>query len=287
MNHYNCPTSAGVEGYRYEGKTNELGQPHGQGIEHYPDGSKIEIEYKDGERHGREIRYYPNGSVRRECGYKDGERHGQRIWYYPDERVRSKTEYKDGKRHGQQIDYHRNGSVRSKTEYKDGVRNSPGIEYYHPDERVRSKIGWKKQEEQGEIVLSPLEEKEKILSNFKMTRNLLVLAVAMIPIMFISWLLMPVDENPAAAWSGLRDEHTPLMLNALEALDVNNCIERYWTLPSPRQEFCQDLVDSTEQEIAIFLILLGILALSLKNVIKKKNEEITQMQDSILEMEEQ
>ena len=81
----------------------------------------------------------------------------------------------------------------------------------------------------------------------------------------------------------------PLMLNALEALDVNNCIDGLLGTGLHQEVviYCHELVDSTKQKITTFLILGVISALFLNHKIEKKNEEIAQMQDSILEMEEQ
>lgn len=146
-----------------------------------------------------------------------------------------------------------------------------------------------KKEEQEEIVLSPLEEQEEILTRLEKSRNMLILAVAMIPIVLILWSQTQVDKHPDAAWSGLGDEHTPLILNPLEALDVNNCVDEILGtgLYQDVRIYCQELADSTEQKLTTFVILGVISALFLNHKIKKKNEEIAQMQDSILEMEEE
>ena len=44
----------------YTGETNERGEPHGQGVHEYADGSRYEGQFKDGEPHGQGDDEEPN-----------------------------------------------------------------------------------------------------------------------------------------------------------------------------------------------------------------------------------
>ena len=60
----------------YTGEINERGEPHGQGVYEYADGSRYEDQWEDGEPHGQGKMTYPDGEVY-EGEWKDDKPHGQ------------------------------------------------------------------------------------------------------------------------------------------------------------------------------------------------------------------
>ena len=87
----------------YIGETNARGEPHGQGIFEYKDGSRYEGQFKDGLIHGQGILEFANGD-RYEGQWKDGKMHGQGILEFPSGN-RYKGQWKDGKKHGRMLLY--------------------------------------------------------------------------------------------------------------------------------------------------------------------------------------
>jgi len=164
------------------------------------------------------------------------------------------------------------------------------------EERVKPIL--ENNEVQEEIVLSPLEEKKKILTGYENTKKLIVPAIAMITIIGLSLILTPQDTGLQEHAGG--DEFdwiggaTPpdLMLSALGSLDVNNCMSKSsaWysgVLEGEKHALCQDLADTAQQTILQILLILIITNILGYQYGEKKNEEITQMQDSISKMEEE
>ena len=68
---------------RYEGETNEDGEPHGQGNRYYAVGDRYEGQWKDGKEHGSGVMEYTSG-YRYEGQWKDGKRHGQGVYTFAD-----------------------------------------------------------------------------------------------------------------------------------------------------------------------------------------------------------
>ena len=62
----------------YTGETNERGEPHGQGVFEYADGSRYEGQFKDGKVHGHGVWEYAGGDCY-EGQHKDGLPHGRSI----------------------------------------------------------------------------------------------------------------------------------------------------------------------------------------------------------------
>ena len=92
---------------RYDGATNEDGEPHGHGNFRYRNGDRYEGGWKDGRRYGHGILECANGQ-RYEGGWKDGEAHGFGKWEQPIpkeapsdfHRFFHEGGWKDGHRHG-------------------------------------------------------------------------------------------------------------------------------------------------------------------------------------------
>ncbi len=92
---------------RFEGETNEDGEPHGHGVFRYLDGGRYEGGWKDGKRYGHGVFEYANGN-RYEGGFKDGEPHGFGKWEQPTpkeapsdfHRFFYEGGWKDGHQHG-------------------------------------------------------------------------------------------------------------------------------------------------------------------------------------------
>ena len=125
----------------YDGETNELGQPHGQGTMTYAVGPLFEFddedydgehplligdavlrftgEFEDGEANGLGIQYYSDGG-RYEGKFKDNKANGLGVMYRPDGSVRFKFVYKDDEVNGPGVMYRPDGSVIFECEFKDG-----------------------------------------------------------------------------------------------------------------------------------------------------------------------
>lgn len=132
-------------------------------------------------------------------------------------------------------------------------------------------------------------------------KKLVISALVIITVIGFSMILIPEEtglyEYPPSELSEREYEEfeapksTPqLMFNTLQALDVNNCIDKSssWhsgESNSAKEERCHDLFDSAKETIT--LTLLSLLAMNSFGYLhlKKMNEGITQLQDSILENE--
>ena len=65
---------------RYEGESNDKGEPHGSGTFYYDNGDKYEGQWKDGKAHGYGVLEEANGN-RYEGGWKDDLLHGEGTIY--------------------------------------------------------------------------------------------------------------------------------------------------------------------------------------------------------------
>lgn len=106
----------------FECYTELQGQPNGQCILFYPDGSvKEESFYLNGKLHGPSTFWSNKGSVLAKSWFVNGKQVGKCYWYYPSGVPYSVQRYKNGLWHGQQVFYYEDGTIKTLMQYKHGL----------------------------------------------------------------------------------------------------------------------------------------------------------------------
>ena len=150
-----------------------------------------------------------------------------------------------------------------------------------PEEEDQEEI----EEEQEEIALSPLEKNKATLKRKKLVEKWSGAVVLIICIYSISLMLSPTNTGLQEA--DVRDfgiiyPGDDLMMNAIEAFDVNNCLDKAYDSGG-----CPIVTDSAKETIRNSLTIMILANIIGYFVLKKSKEQISNIQDSITEMEEE
>ena len=106
------------DGTKYDGEWKD-GNKHGKGIFTWPDGEKYEGEWKDGKFHGRGIYTWPDGT-KYDGEWKDDKKHGKGVYTFHSG-AKYEGEFKDDKYHGIGVYTYSDGE-KYEGEFKDGER---------------------------------------------------------------------------------------------------------------------------------------------------------------------
>ncbi|XP_066921837.1 radial spoke head 1 homolog [Clytia hemisphaerica] len=110
----------------YEGERNELGERHGLGTSHFPNGDVYEGSYEHGRRNGYGIYRFKNGKY--EGIYVNGKRGGRGFMHYPDGSTYD-GEWADNDKNGTGTYTYRNGDI-YEGGWKDDQKNGKGVYTY-------------------------------------------------------------------------------------------------------------------------------------------------------------
>jgi hypothetical protein len=149
----------------------------------------------------------------------------------------------------------------------------------------------KNEEPQEEIALSPLEDNKESLKRKKLVEKWSGAVVLIICIYCISLMITPTEITGLYEKTGTGPV---LMMNAIEALDVNNCLDKAydnggagWDSNTWSQVRCPKAADSAKETIVNLLTIMILANIIGYFVLKKSKVQICNIQDSITEMEEE
>lgn len=106
----------------FETRVEYNGQPDGQCLLFYPDGSvKEEWFYRRGRLHGPATFWSKDGSILAKSWFYDGKQVGKSWWYYHSGTLYSLQRYRNNVWHGQQEFYYEDGTIKTLMNYENGV----------------------------------------------------------------------------------------------------------------------------------------------------------------------
>ncbi|MEZ4883588.1 MAG: hypothetical protein R3E32_02535 [Chitinophagales bacterium] len=102
------------------------------------DGTRTEINYKEGKRHGLATTYYKNGNVSAEIDYVEGEKQGEAKWFYQDKDrlLYQVTNFEQSKKEGFRKRLYRNGQVMAEIPYHNDTLGVGTKEYNKKGELI-------------------------------------------------------------------------------------------------------------------------------------------------------